>query len=136
MRSAPAQTESAPSNIIFVDVAVALELPVPDGFTSIDAVAEDLEREPAGRVALEHARGLIADRLYTGSPATIAAMRLRKGWSQQRLANVMGTSQPHVARIEAGRDDLRLSTLNKLASALGVSLLDVVQAMAKGSEQS
>lgn len=42
--------------------------------------------------------------------------------SQTAVAARMGTSQSAVARLEAGRSDARLSTLERYAEALGVSL--------------
>ncbi len=50
---------------------------------------------------------------------TLAARRHELGLSQTEVAARMGTSQSAVARLEAGTADLRLSTLERYASALG-----------------
>ena len=50
----------------------------------------------------------------------IARARQEKGMTQERLARLMGTSQPAVARLERGDyGGYRLATLDKAARALG-----------------
>lgn len=49
----------------------------------------------------------------------LAARRRAQRLSQSEVAGRMGTSQPAVARLEAGRGDVRLSTLRRYADALG-----------------
>lgn len=53
-----------------------------------------------------------------------AVMRLRRlrGFSQQKLAQKMGTKQPAIARLEAGDANARLSTLVELAKALDATV--------------
>jgi hypothetical protein len=41
------------------------------------------------------------------------------GLSQADVARTMGTSQPAVARLEAGATDVRLSTITRYADAIG-----------------
>lgn len=77
------------------------DVPIQEGFEDIDALIESRERDPAQRATLEAARRRLADRLPE-STMTLAKLRLRKGWSQKRLAEAIGTSQPHIARIENG----------------------------------
>ena len=48
--------------------------------------------------------------------------RQRLGLSQLEVANRMGTSQPAVARLEARRSDVRISTLERYATALDSTL--------------
>ena len=45
--------------------------------------------------------------------------RLERGWSQTEIAARMGTSQSAVARLERGDLDVRLSTLERYATAVG-----------------
>ncbi len=52
----------------------------------------------------------------------LAAQRRRAGLSQAEVAARMGTSQPAVARLEAGMVDARLSTLERYAAAVGCQL--------------
>jgi predicted transcriptional regulator len=48
----------------------------------------------------------------------LVARRIELGLSQTEVAARMGTSQSAVARLEAGDTDIRLSTLDRYASAL------------------
>lgn len=52
----------------------------------------------------------------------IAEARKRHGLSQLDLANAIGTTQQQVAKWESGKVDPRVSSLEKIAGALGVSL--------------
>ncbi len=49
----------------------------------------------------------------------LAAERERQGLSQERVAAALGTKQPNVARLERGRVDPKLSSLERYASLLG-----------------
>lgn len=51
---------------------------------------------------------------------TLRRMRTAKGMSQAALAERAGLSREYVNKIEAGRYDPPLSTINALAKALGV----------------
>lgn len=51
--------------------------------------------------------------------AELVAQRRALGLSQTEVAARMGTSQSAVARLEAQASDLRLSTLERYAAALG-----------------
>jgi predicted transcriptional regulator len=51
--------------------------------------------------------------------AGLVVQRRTLGLSQTEVAARMGTSQSAVARIEAGPADLRVSTLERYAAALG-----------------
>jgi predicted transcriptional regulator len=54
--------------------------------------------------------------------ADLVAARLDVGLSQTEVAARMGTSQSAVARLESGDADVRLSTLERYAAALGQQL--------------
>jgi ribosome-binding protein aMBF1 (putative translation factor) len=53
------------------------------------------------------------------------------GLSQTQIAARMGTSQSAVARLEAGAADVRASTLERYAAALGTEITWTVHADAK-----
>jgi transcriptional regulator with XRE-family HTH domain len=53
----------------------------------------------------------------------IVAARVRMGWTQEQLAERMGTKQPGVARIESGQISPSLKMLRKLAEATGSRLV-------------
>ena len=52
----------------------------------------------------------------------LTSIRLAAGLSQTEVAARMGTSQSAVARMEAGDGDIRLSTLERYAAAVGREL--------------
>jgi transcriptional regulator with XRE-family HTH domain len=54
--------------------------------------------------------------------AELAAQRQAAGLSQTQVAARMGTSQSAVARLEAGQADVRASTLERYAAAIGAEI--------------
>jgi DNA-binding XRE family transcriptional regulator len=58
----------------------------------------------------------------------LAALRTERGMTQSQLAKRLGVSQPHIAKLEAGRaKNMELHTLCRWATALGAKLtVDVV----------
>lgn len=52
----------------------------------------------------------------------IVAARKRKGWSQQDLADALGTSQATIHRYETGNRDPRSGVVVDLSKALGVTV--------------
>ncbi len=57
----------------------------------------------------------------------LVAERRSAGLSQADVARAMGTSQPAVARLEAGATDVRLSTVGRYADAVGHDVNWVLQ---------
>jgi predicted transcriptional regulator len=51
--------------------------------------------------------------------AELVEQRRAAGLSQAEVAGRMGTSQPAVARLEAGEVDVRMSTVERYAAAIG-----------------
>jgi transcriptional regulator with XRE-family HTH domain len=70
-------------------------------------------REMALRRMSEQRRRLVAD---------LTAQRRSAGLSQTQVAARMGTSQSAVARLETGEADVRVSTLERYAAAIGSQL--------------
>jgi transcriptional regulator with XRE-family HTH domain len=52
----------------------------------------------------------------------LSSRRVAQGLSQTEVAARMGTSQSAVARLESGDADVRLSTLERYAAAIGQSI--------------
>jgi transcriptional regulator with XRE-family HTH domain len=52
----------------------------------------------------------------------IARLRIQRGLTQAQLAEMVGTKQPSIARLEAGDRLPSLSFLEKVATALGARL--------------
>jgi transcriptional regulator with XRE-family HTH domain len=59
-------------------------------------------------------------------PMKITQIRKAKGITQTELADRCGTTQQQIARIENGSVDPRLSTLRRVADALGCELPDLL----------
>ena len=53
--------------------------------------------------------------------------RLRKNWSQAQLADKLGVTREYVARLESGLHDPPLSTVERLAKTLRVSITKLVK---------
>lgn len=84
------------------------------------------QNDPAFKARMVEARKSLAEEIHDVSPEdSFAKRRLAKGLSQQRLASIIGTSQPHVAKIEAGSIKIHFDTAIKLADALGITLDDL-----------
>lgn len=107
---------------------------------SATEMAAVYEADPLKAAAMARARGKLARRLEAFSELSLAQLRLEKGLSQTKLGELMGgVAQPQVARIERG-DDVKMSTIEKLAGALGVPAAKVFSAImatrsARGIEQ-
>jgi transcriptional regulator with XRE-family HTH domain len=56
----------------------------------------------------------------------VKAWRAVRGLSQRALAERAGVVYPLVARLELGQTDLRLSTLERLAEALSIDVVDLL----------
>lgn len=59
--------------------------------------------------------------------ANLRQARLQGGVSQERLAEMAGISRRMLVNIEAGESNASIATVDKLASALGLSFVDVVR---------
>lgn len=115
----PAKTASKPGAVLtrsFHTVALRFA----DDNKDFDALAAELESEPANAAELAEAGAWAADLLYPGETETLKTARLRKGLSQKQLAKMIGTSQPHIANLEKSGTDVMISTAQKLCAALEV----------------
>jgi transcriptional regulator with XRE-family HTH domain len=75
-----------------------------------ESAGDDLPALPGFRELARRRRSALAG---------LVAQRRAAGLSQADVAARMGTSQPAVARLEAGNVDVRLSTLERYAAAVG-----------------
>ena len=53
--------------------------------------------------------------------------RMRKGWSQAELAAKFGVTREYVARLESGRHDPPLSTVERLAEILRINIMKLLK---------
>lgn len=90
-----------------------------------------LRATPHGRALLHTAAQELAAALQHDQILHLSALRLAAGLTQAELAARVGMTQPQLSRLESGRQrDVLLSTLQRLARALGQPLADVVSAVA------
>lgn len=57
---------------------------------------------------------------------TIHSMRKQRGWTQKELANRCHYSRTYIGKIERGQKTPSLEALNRLADALGVDIVDLL----------
>jgi ribosome-binding protein aMBF1 (putative translation factor) len=118
--------------VIYAAFPLTLQAKPLPGAIDIDDLVAELEQSPAAAKAIADGRKWVADTFYADRPDSIAQLRLRKGWSQAELAKRADTSQPYIARLEMNRVDPQLSTLRKIARALGVPAATLMQAIYPG----
>ena len=56
----------------------------------------------------------------------LARLRIQRGLTQAQLAELVGTKQPSIARLESGRTEPKVSFLRKVAEAMGAELVVTV----------
>ena len=59
---------------------------------------------------------------YAEVAHAIVALRVRHGLSQSEFARRVGKPQPYIARLESGRANVQIGTLQSFAEALGEHL--------------
>lgn len=121
-------TGTAECRVIYAEFAVPPKPWAIRGALDIDDLVAELEQDPENAKAIAQGRKWVADTFYKGH-SSVAALRLRKGWSQAELARRAETSQPYIARLERGQVDPQVSTVRKLAQALAVPVAVLVEAI-------
>lgn len=95
---------------------------------SISALlAKRRDTSPEAAKSLRSARNKLANIMLENQAESLQSLRLQKGLSQSELALLMGTQQSYIARIEKNSQDLRGSTIKKLANALGVTCDQIIE---------
>ncbi len=56
----------------------------------------------------------------------LSGLRKKRGWSQAKLAEMIGVEQPTIQRWESGKREPDISALQSLAAALGVTVGDLI----------
>jgi len=60
---------------------------------------------------------------------TLKRFRLRKGFSQEELADLAGIHRTYVGDVERGTRNIALLNMTRLAQALGLSLSRIIEEM-------
>jgi ribosome-binding protein aMBF1 (putative translation factor) len=105
------------------------KIETPVNHKTIDQLVDKWSEDEKRLQALEQARLWVAEKLHGEDGDTIRTFRLRKGWSQARLATELSTSQPHIARIERGTENLPIETCRRLCLALDIDMNTLDQAL-------
>jgi len=122
-----AESSSGTCHVIELDVSDRREETLPVGYQSIGELTKEYEKNPRRRRALAKARSWLAD--YSDEGRTLKHYRLKKGISQAALAEKAGMTQAHIARLESGQSDAQMSTVLRLASALGLKPATLFEAL-------
>ena len=125
------ETTSDASKCLVFSIAHYPKYPVeaPPKNRRISEIAADWARDEQRRQALEDARHWVADTFHGQDGDTVRTLRLRKGWSQSQLAEAIGSSQSHIARIERGTENLAVQTCRRLCKALDIDMNTLDQAL-------
>ncbi len=103
----------------------------PSKHTSISQLVAEWEQDNKRSAALEDGRQWVADAFYGEDGDTVRTLRLRKRWSQTRLAEEIGASQSHLSCIEAGTENVMIETCRRLSEALDIDLNTLNQALVR-----
>ena len=71
----------------------------------------------------------MSNRLQNRSGKRIRDIRISKGVSQSQLALMTSMTKSYMSEIEAGKKNLTLRTLQKIATSLGITLEDIFRGM-------
>lgn len=114
---------SRAENVLAI-VERVVHAPLPDGYREIDDIVRSRESNPRHASALARARQRLATQVEDeAQKPTVASLRLKAGFSQAKIAKLLGNSQSSYSLIESGRRaDILLSTLKKLAAIFQISL--------------
>ena len=97
--------------------------------TSLKDVIAQVEASPAGKEGMDRARRRVAAlKAENKLVPSIRNLRIAAGLSQQQIANAAQMSQAQVARFEAGQGDPRISSIERIASALSTSSTQIMAA--------
>lgn len=96
---------------------------------NIDDLIAELVTSPEDELEMQNARRQIGSFLEQENiGGGLRGLRLKEGLSQRALADLAGTTQPRIARLEQGIGDPQASTLDRLAAALNCSGEEVYSA--------
>ena len=71
----------------------------------------------------------MSNRLQNRIGKRIRDIRISKGVSQSQLALMTSMTKSYLSEIEAGKKNLTLRTLQKIATSLGITLEDIFRGM-------
>jgi ribosome-binding protein aMBF1 (putative translation factor) len=122
MQTAGGKSSGTANSRIVVSIETAvLPMPLAKKNTAFAALMSRLDSSDEHRQGMAEARSWVASEVLADEGDTVRTLRLKKNLNQTQLAELLGTTQAQVARIEKGNVDLQRSTCKKLREVLGVS---------------
>ncbi|MCY1303217.1 transcriptional regulator, y4mF family [compost metagenome] len=113
------ESSTLPARCPVFKIEYSKPLPQPKKGRALSSFLSDWEGDQEKSADLKEARAWLGEEVSkTSAGETLKTLRLKKGLSQSQLAALMKTSQPHIVRIEKGRDTITFETLCKLSEAL------------------
>lgn len=117
---APSNPETSPTGlVIYREFAAPRPVSLPNTI-SLESLSKEYDNDPEKLSRLSAARKNLSKVIYDDDQETLSYLRLAAGLSQQQLAEKVGTSQPHIARIERGQHDPSTGLISRIAKALNV----------------
>ncbi len=112
-----ANSTTEPSEVI--DLNIIIPTPPVRESDAFDRLLSELESTEEGSLGLMEGRKWVAE-TFPGKAPTLSTLRMKKGWSQKKLASEIQSSQSYVARLELGSVDPGIRVIKKIAKALGI----------------
>ena len=125
------KTATSDRGLVISMVHTVPPIDTPPKYSSIGDLVKRWEQDPERSAHLKEARQWVADTFHADEKDTIRILRLRKGLSQAQLAKVINTSQPHIARIERGTENVHIDTCRRLCNALDIDMNTLNRALAQ-----
>lgn len=113
-------TDTGLCEVILIDQSRPRESILPK-HVSIEELESRLKKYAGFTEEMATARNWVSETIYPNQ-LTLRSLRLSQGLTQTMLARAIGTSQPHLARMENGQGDIMRETMRRLCSALNVDM--------------
>ena len=109
--------------------------PVRPGYKEVQSLVAEAEAIPERKQALEQARKRLAEMRANSGGVTLDQLRLRAGYSQTKLAEMIGTTQARLSMYESGKCDMMFESAASLAKTLSISLDELYRAISNSKSR-
>ena len=117
--SSPAAVSSVCELVIARAVHLSGRIRERDGFISGDDLMTSLG---LSEHVQSEATQWVHEQFYADAPVTLRTLRIQKGLSQSRMAQLMNSTQPYISRMEAGAENISWDIGRRLAGVLEVDM--------------
>lgn len=132
--SATVETSTLGATIYRFEASVDFPV-IPPDYADLNDLVGRYEGDPRKKKALQLARGRFAHVLHAKGEKTLASLRLQKGFSQSKLAQLIGTSQSRLSQYENGGEMMH-SAFEKLVIALNIGRDELANALKTSTKNS